>query len=143
MGEVSKFCAQPTEAHLTAVKTVLRYLLSGTRNLALRYHKSGELLTGYSDSDWASHCDDRHSTFIFGGAAICWTSKEQPVIALSTAECEYIALSSAAQEAAWLQKLLADLQMPSKPIIMMEDHQRAMALAKNPVAHSRTNHIDI
>jgi len=145
VGAVSKFCAQPTEAHHTAVKRVLHYL-SGTRNLALQNHKSGEL-TGYSDSDWAGDCDDGHSTsgnfLIFGGAAICWTSKKQPVVALSTAESEYIALSPAVQESAWLQKLLADLQMLSQPILMMENNQGAMALAKTSVAHSRTKHIDI
>ena len=80
VGAVSKFCAQPTEAHLTAAKRVLRYL-SGTRYLALRYQKSEEPPTGYSDADWAGDHDDRHSTsgnlFIFGGGAICWSSKKK------------------------------------------------------------------
>ncbi len=81
--------------------------------------------------------------FIFGGGAISWLSKKQAVIALSTSEAEYIALSLAAQEAAWLQKLLLELQMPPQPIIMMEDNQGATALAKNPIARSRTKHIDV
>ena len=93
MGAVSKFCAQPTEAHLTAVKRVLRYL-SGTKELALRYRKSEEPPIGYSDADWAGDHDDRHSTsgnlFMFGGGAICWSSKKQAVVALSTSEAEYI-----------------------------------------------------
>jgi hypothetical protein len=83
VGAVSKFCAQPTEAHLTAVKRVLRYL-SSTRDLALHYQKSEESLAGYSDADWAGDHDDRHSTsgnvFIFGGGAICWSSKKQAVV---------------------------------------------------------------
>ena len=33
--------------------------------------------------------------------------------------------------------------MSSQPIVMMEDNQGAIALAKNPIAHSRTKHIDI
>lgn len=37
--------------------------------------------------------------------AISWQSKRQSVVALSTSEAEYVALSMAAQEAAWLQKL--------------------------------------
>ena len=143
VGAVSKCCAQPTEAHLTAAKRVLRYL-SGTRYLALRYQKSEEPPTGY---DWAGDHDDRHSTsgnlFIFGGGAICWSSKKQAVVALSTYEAKYIALSAATQEAAWLQKLLLDLRMRSQPMVMMEDNQGAIALAKNPIGHSRTKHIDI
>ena len=61
VGAVSKFCSQPTEAHLTAAKRVLRYL-SGTRDLALHYRKSDASLTGYADADWAGDQDDRHST---------------------------------------------------------------------------------
>ena len=146
VGAVSKFCAQPTEAHITAVKRIFRYL-GGTKDLALRYKRSKDQLTGYSDSDWAGDHDDRHSTsgnvFVFGNGAITWTSKKQAVVALSTSEAEYIALSAAAQEAAWLQKLFSDLLMSSQPIVMMEDNQGAIALAKNPIAHSRTKHIDI
>ncbi len=50
VGAVSKFCAQPTEAHFTAVKRILRYL-SGTKDLVLRYQKSNQTPTGYSDAD--------------------------------------------------------------------------------------------
>jgi len=44
--------------------------------------------------------------FLLAGGAISWLSKKQAVVALSTSEAEYVALSLAAQEAAWLQKLL-------------------------------------
>ena len=64
-------------------------------------------------------------------------------MALSTSEAEYIALSLATQEAVWLRKLLAELNLPNKPVMMMEDNQGAIAIAKNPIAHSRTKHIDI
>ena len=36
--------------------------------------------------------------FQVGGTAISWRSKKQTCVALSTAEAEYIALASAAQE---------------------------------------------
>ncbi len=82
-------------------KRILHYL-KGTQNLALKYEKSESLsLTGYSDADWASDGDDRHST-------ISWLSKKQVVIALSTAEAEYVALSAATHEAIWLKKLVSD-----------------------------------
>ena len=54
---VSKFNAEPTEAHLTAVKRIFRYL-KGTVNLALQYQAKGGELIGYSDSDWANNVDD-------------------------------------------------------------------------------------
>ena len=43
---------------------------------------------------------------------VSWLSKKQAVVALSTSEAEYVALSMAAQEAAWLLKLFTDLKMP-------------------------------
>ena len=54
VGVVSKFCASPTEAHLTAAKRILRYL-KGTADLGLKYEKSDKrTLSGYSDADWVT-----------------------------------------------------------------------------------------
>ena len=84
VGVVSKFNSNPTEAHLTAVKCIVRYL-KGTVDMGLRYHKSenGTLL-GYSDADWAGDMYDRHSTtgnlFLMAGGAISWLSKKQAVL---------------------------------------------------------------
>lgn len=65
-------------------------------------------------------------------------------MALSTAEAEYVAMSSAAQEAVWLRKLNAELGNPPKePTIILEDNQSAIAMAKNPQFHDRAKHIDI
>ncbi len=55
--------------------------------------------------------------FLLAGGAVSWLSKKQAVVALSTTEAEYVALSLAAQEATWLQKLLADLRIPTEPIV--------------------------
>ena len=109
---VSKYNSNPSEAHLTAVKRILRYL-KGTLDITLKYRKSdqGEVL-GYSDADYAGDVDDRHSTtgnlFLMSGALISWFSKKQPIVTLSTAEAEYVALSTATQEAVWIRKLLHD-----------------------------------
>ena len=62
VGAISKFNAKPTEAHLTAIKRILRYL-KGTVNLSLDYQKTedGKLIE-YFDSDYAGDLDDRHLT---------------------------------------------------------------------------------
>ena len=146
VGAVSKFCSNPTEAHKTAVKRIFRYLKK-TRNLALKYCKDEKAVTGFSDADWGGDPDDRHSTtgnvFVLAGGAVSWLSKKQAVVALSTSEAEYMALSSAVQEALWFRKLFTDLRMTAKPITIKEDNQGAIALTQNPIAHSRTKHIDI
>ena len=80
--------------------------------------------------------------FFYGGGAISWLSKKQPVVALSTSEAEYIALSCAAQEAVWLKLLLTSFGVSiDKPITIKEDNQGA--IARDPVKHTRAKHIDI
>lgn len=114
VGAVSKFCSNPSEAHKTTVKRILCYLKK-TINLALKYCKDENPVIGFSDTDWGGDLNDRHSTtgnvFLLAGGAVSWLSMKQPVIALSISEAEYMALSLAAQEATWLQKLFADLQI--------------------------------
>ena len=73
-----------------------------------------------------------------------WKSKKQSCIALSTTEAEYIALSSAAQEAIWMRELSTDLRNPrSQPTLILEDNQSAISIAKNPQFHGRTKHFNI
>ena len=133
---------------MTAVKRILRYL-KGTVDLALRYQQSQDgVLIGDSDVDWGGDSDDRHSTtgdlFVMAGGAISWLSKKQAIVALSTAEAEYVALSLAAKETTWLRKLLSDLRaLPNRPTLLMEDNQGAIAIPKKNIAHARTKHIDI
>lgn len=148
VGVVSKFNSKPSEAHLTAVKRIMRYL-KGTADFALKYRKSsGGVLTGYADADWAGDQDNRHSTsgvlFLMAEGSISWLSKKQPIVALSTSEAEYVALSVATQEAVWLRRLFSDLRVdPQEPTMLMEDNQGTIAIAKNPISHARTKHIDI
>ena len=58
--------------------------------------------------------DDGHSTsgnvFLMCNGALNWLSKKQPIVTLSTAEVEYVALSTATQEAVWLKKFLKDFE---------------------------------
>lgn len=62
---------------------------------------------------------------------------------MSTSEVEYLALSSAAQEAVWLQRLLSEIGDVQEKVVEMEDNQGAIALAKNLVSHSKTKLINI
>ena len=62
-------------------------------------------------------------------------SKKQAIVALSTSEAEYVALSSATQEAVWFRKLLSDLGEPPLSVAIMEDNQGVIAITKNPILH--------
>ena len=86
--------------------------------------------TGFSDVDWVGDINDCKSTsghlFQVGGAPVSWKSRKQSCAALSTAEAEYMLLTLRAQEAIWLNRLLAELHSqkePSKPTIIFKDNQ--------------------
>ena len=64
-------------------------------------------------------------------------------MALSTCEAEYIAGVVAACQAVWFLNLLHDLKVEvEKPLKLMIDNKSAIDLAKNPVLHGRSKHIE-
>ena len=144
VSNVARFCSKPTMEHWKSIKHIMRYL-NGTRNYGLLYDK--EKVTdfiGYSDADWAGDLDDRRSTsgylFKLSGATVSWRSKKQSCVALSTADAEYMALASTAQEAVWMQRLQNDLNEASvKSALVYEDNQSTICMAKNPQYHGRAN----
>ena len=52
--------------------------------------------------------------FLAAGGAITWKSKKQTVIALSSTEVEYVALSEVGHEAIWLRNLYGELGFPQE-----------------------------
>ncbi|KAG8476415.1 hypothetical protein CXB51_033365 [Gossypium anomalum] len=129
-------------------KRVLRYI-KGTLSYGMLYSKAESLrLVGYTDSDWAGSMDDMKSTlgyvFTLGSAIFCWSSKKQNVVAQSTAEAEYVAAAGAMNQAIWLRKILADLNLHQEGATeIMCDNQSAAATAKNSVFQGRTKHFNI
>jgi hypothetical protein len=76
---------------------------------------------------------------------VSWTSRRQSVVAQSTLEAEYIALSQACREAAWLRKLVVELGVykPDYRILIRVDNMGAISTSNNPEQHERTKHFDI
>ncbi|CAM8956645.1 unnamed protein product [Rhodiola kirilowii] len=114
VGLISRFMEKPQQSHLLAAKRILRYI-SGTSDYGIMYSHTEEFcLTGYTDSDWAGDVETRKSTsgyaFYLGDGVVSWSSKKQQVVALSTAEAEYIAVTTAAYQAVWLRLILEDLK---------------------------------
>ena len=103
---------------------------------------------GYTDADWAGNAANRRSTsgytFSLGNAAIAWSSKKQSTIALSSTEAEYRGAVVATCEAIWLRRLLKDLQDEVLDLTTIYcDNLSNIQLAKNPVFHARTKHIEV
>jgi hypothetical protein len=148
VGVVSRFMEEPKHAHWKAMKRILR-CIKGTVSLGLFYSESSEFkLKGYSDSDWCGDVDDRKSTsgfvFYLGDTAFTWVSKKQPIVTLSTCEAEYVAASWCVCHAIWLRNLLCELGLPQSDATKIRvDNKSAIELAKNPVHHERSKHIDV
>ena len=78
LATLTRFSSKPTKDHWTALKRMLRYL-KGTVNHGISTVRRAQMV----------------SLMLTGlGGAVTWKSKKQD----STAEAEYVALSSAAQE---------------------------------------------
>lgn len=148
VGLLSRYMENPTTAHFTVCKKVLRYI-KNTVDYGMWYTASSALrFQAYSDSDWGGDVDDRKSTTGYvgciGDTAFTWTSRKQPIVALSSTESEYIAAASCVSHAMWLQQLLIEMGLkPDQPIELLVDNVSAIAVAKNPVYHNRSKHIDV
>jgi hypothetical protein len=154
VGVLSRYAHNPSPTHCALVKRVLRYI-AGTINVGLTFKRSEDQqsensdLTGYSDSDFAGLKDKRHSTggyvFMLADGAISHSSKQQPTIALSSCEAEYMALSEAAKEAIWIRQFLHELEFRNddQPVLIFADNKGAIDLTTNPLYHKRTKHIEV
>ena len=101
---VSRYMADPGKEHWNVVKWIFKYL-TGTRDFGILFdQRASTEVVGYVDSDYAGDLDSRKSTtgyvFRFAGGLICWKSTLQDVVALSTIEAEYMAMTEAGKEAA-------------------------------------------
>ncbi|XP_019259515.1 PREDICTED: uncharacterized protein LOC109237644 [Nicotiana attenuata] len=106
MNKLSQFMHSPSEVHWKALKQVLRYL-QGTMQFFLRIQIDNDFkLHMYSDADWAVDASDRASTTgyipFFGKNLLSWSQRKQRIVARSSTEAEYRAISSALAERNWV-----------------------------------------
>lgn len=143
---LSQFNHKCGKTHFLAAKRVLQYL-KHTIDYSIVYKKTGQLLEGSADADWANCTSDRRSytgyCFRLADGPVSWASKKQPTVALSSTEAEYMALTEAAKEAIYLRSFISQVCGTQYPTITLQsDSQSAQNLAYNPVHHGRTKHID-
>jgi len=115
---LSWFMHCASEFHLKAAKRVIRYV-KDTCNFDIKFTRSKEFkLVGFSDSDCEGSIDDLRSTsgycFTLGYGVFSWCSKKQETVAQSTTEVEFVAATTAVDQALWLRKILIDLNLEQK-----------------------------
>ena len=143
---VARWSAKPGLEHWTAVKRILRYV-RGTMDYVLRY-QGRVVLAGYCDADYATCPHTRRSVSGYliqsNISPICWTSKTQSTVSLSTCEAEYRALSALGQQVIWVIRLAAGFQLQLPNVFpIFEDNQGTIQLARHPFAHGRTKHVSV
>ena len=126
--------------------------INGTSEYGITFQRgtsSSISLEVFADADYASKATDRRSVsggvIMCGGASVCWFSRTQKCVTLSTSEAEYVALGDAVKELLFLRQvwrfMLPSKVMPCFPVF--EDNQGAVQLAENPITNSNTKHIDV
>jgi hypothetical protein len=162
--QCARFCNNPQQAHAAAVKRICRYLLS-TQHQGLTFKPDlSRGLECFVDADWAGSWQHRSSTdplsthsrsgylIMYAGCPVIWASKMQTLIALSTTEAEYIALSSALREVIGLMHLITELQSrgfqlnvttPTVHCTVFEDNQSCIEIATNHRTRPRTKHLSV
>ncbi|GJW44243.1 hypothetical protein Tco_0073042 [Tanacetum coccineum] len=146
---VSRYLANPSKNHWEAMKWILKYL-RGIANVGLVYGTNcGNHVdvTGFVDSNYAKDPDKGRSitgyTLLVQGCVVSWKATLQHVVALSTTEAEYMALTGAVKEAIWPRGLLEELGVELNTMTVNCDNQGAIYLSQNQVFHERTKHINV
>ena len=99
---VSRYMVDPGKEHWNAVKWIFRYL-KGTCDFGILFdQRASTKAVGYVNFDYVGDLDSRKSmtnyVFRFTGGPICWKSTLQYVVALSTIEVEYMAMTEVGKE---------------------------------------------
>ena len=152
----ARYMTNATHAHLDSAKTILRYLkgfVDSGRKLRwcaadVKPPTDPGRIFAYADSSWADVEPSRKSTYGYylfvNNAAFAWKAALAPILALSTAEAELIAICACATEVIYVRKLANELGfLQTKPTIVYTDNQGAKALAEHTHFKGRSKHYQL
>eukprot|EP00122_Pirum_gemmata_P000507 Pgem_evm1s449 len=146
VNKLSQHLTSYGKEHYTAALSVIKYL-AGTTNLGLVAHRTQNItIEVYVDASYGSEYDRRSRTgilIIVNGCTTIWESRKQPVVALSSASSEYIALANCILYVQWLQTLLKQLFNLDIHVIINTDNKPSKHIAENINGSKLTRHTDI
>jgi hypothetical protein len=148
VGIVSKFMQDTDELHWKATKCIFRYV-QGIITFGIHYAIDSTLdLIGLTDFDWVGDSTDRNSTsgysLSLGSWPICWLSKKQATISLSSAKAENKGVVNITIQAMWLQHFLTKLGIQChRSIVIWCDNQITLKFCRDPVQRQWMKNIEI
>lgn len=149
VSRLSRFLANPDEKHHAAADRVLHYLRS-SRSLALQFGQDDHFRVA-SDASFADNSLDRKSSQAYAmklfGGMIGWRANKQDTVTTSTTEAELLALSQAAKEALFVNRLLSemDIDLDDGRILIECDNKQTIRLVTEEITTLKTKlrHVDI
>jgi hypothetical protein len=129
------------------VKRIFRYLRQAPK-FGIWYSTSSSLaLRGFPDADFAGCRLDSKSTSgtcqFLVSSLVSWSSRKQSSVAQSTTEAEYVAAASCCSQLLWITYTMSDFGEEYTHVPLQCDNTSAISIAKNPVLHSKTKHIEV
>ena len=148
--ELSKCMDKATMGTYLEMLRVIKFVID-TKHFCLRIQPVSKLknwsLHVFCDSDWAGDSETRISVtgliVYLMNVPVCWRSKAQRGVTLSSSEAEYVAISEAVKEIKFIYYLLQGIGIEIElPIIVKTDNIGAMFMAQNASSGVRTRHVD-
>lgn len=104
-------------------------------------------IEGYADADFGSNSLDRKSVTgliieVFGNV-IHWATRKQNIVATSSTEIEYIALSITVSKCLGIKALMKNLNLEIPTCPIFEDNRSAIFISKASENPKQTKHIDV
>jgi hypothetical protein len=151
VSNLSQFLERPGITHWEVFMHVLHYL-AVTPDYALTYLcRSVADLRGFTDADWGNCPMTRRSVTGFlalqNHHLVCWKTKKQPVVSLSTCKAEYRALVDFSCKLLWLRQFCIKVGISSNhsPTVVHKDNQGCIAVAnfEANTNSKRMKHVEI
>ncbi len=150
--ELSKAMDGANPAAFKELHRVIKYAID-TKDLGLKFQPTFEKglpweLLLFTDSDYATDPDSRRSVSGFllyvCGVPVCWRSKAQRSVTLSSSEAEYVSLSEGVKEVMFVVQVLESMKIKiAYPIVVRVDNIGAIFMSKNVTTTTRTKHVDV
>ena len=129
---LAQFSTKPRKVHYDQLLRILQFLVN-TADLVICYDQD-QGFVGFADASYET-CKKSGKSFtgyvlLYAGAPVLWRSFLQTVVATSTGEAEYMALSPLCKEVIFATQLCTEVGFDTDmPVLTFDDSEPAIAIA--------------
>ena len=81
---------------------------------------------------------------MMSGGAVAWSSRNYPIVTLSTTDTKFVAVSACACQAVWMKRILKEIgRSQIEGTKLMCNNTSTIKLSKNSVLHRSSKHIRV